>query len=363
MTLDTPLSIPYNVTINLTLSYVNQITPAGPLGPSTGVSVLCSPAKLNLTNNGGSEVTGLASCKVTATQIGNYTVTVLGVAGTLGTPTSITHALTFPVQVLGPDFTVVPSTTVQPVSVGASAMVGLTINGNLGLYSNVTLSFQSPSAGLSFAINPPYVTVSSAKPAATANITITAGPSAATGTYSLTLTAFATSIKITHTITVTLVVTTTTSPHDLGIYSVSATPTSTTVGSLVTITIVAQNLGKSPENSTVIAIAGDVSVGQKNITIAPGTNMTIVLTWNTAGYNTGAYMIGGKILAIPGETIYSNNLLRSATPVTLTAANTSVLQSPYFQPGIIAALVAIIGIVAILFLRQTRRKMPQSANQ
>src|SRR5207249_4323397 len=96
----------------------------------------------------------------------------------------------------------------------------------------------------------------------------------------------------------------------------------------VTITIVVRNVGKLAENATVVAIVGDQNISSKNVTLSPGQNVTVTITWHTAGYSPGAYMIGGKVPGVPGESILSNNLLRSPTPVTLNAANTSIFSNP-----------------------------------
>ncbi len=83
--------------------------------------------------------------------------------------------------------------------------------------------------------------------------------------------------------------------------------------------------------------------------------MTLTFTWDTSGWASGAYLVGGKVLGVPGETIFSNNLLRSPTPVTLSPANTSLLESPYFAPSLIGALIVIIGVIGFFFIQARRR--------
>jgi hypothetical protein len=348
---------PYNVTVTIVKTYVTQATGAGLEGPSTGISVTCFPLKLNLTNSGTGESTSLSNCKVIGNEAGNYTVTVIAASGT------VTHATAFPVQVLGPDFSFVPSPSIETLSVGTSGTISIALARQLGFTSNVTLDYAFPGtqpSHPSVSINLLHVPLNSTFPTGTAIVTVTSGPNALTGIYSLQLSGFSQTYQIRHTVTVAIVVTTTSSPHDLAVYSVSANPTSTTVGSTIQIAINVQNLGKVNETSTVVAIVGDLSVGQQNVTIAPGANVTVTLKWNTNGFSPGAYMVGGKVLAVPGETILSNNLLRSPTPVTLTAANSSIFQSSYFQTALVVGLLAIIAIVTILFL-QTRRKIAESA--
>ena len=67
-------------------------------------------------------------------------------------------------------------------------------------------------------------------------------------------------------------------------------------------------------------------------------------------------MIGGKVPGVSGESILSNNILRSATPVSLNAANTSILSNPYTIPAIVvAAIILVAGGLALFFL--PRRKI------
>jgi NADH:ubiquinone oxidoreductase subunit 6 (subunit J) len=118
------------------------------------------------------------------------------------------------------------------------------------------------------------------------------------------------------------------------------------------------NLGTVSENSTIIALSGMLDVGEANFTnLAPGQNVTKTIHWKTSGFAAGTYTVGGQVLPVKGQTNTQNSIVRQATPVTLTEANTSVLQSPYLTPAIIAVLVALIAIIGFMFL-QSRRKPP-----
>jgi CARDB len=357
---------PYNVTVIIVKTYITQATASGLEGPSTGISVACTPLKLNLTNSGTGETTSLSNCRVTGNQAGNYTVTVIAASGT------VSHATAFQVQVLGPDFTLVSSATVQALSVGTSTTISLTLARQLTLNSNVTLDYSFPGTqpfppAVTISVQPlltstpSVIPLNSTFPTATATVRLTSDPNAPTGIYSLQLRAFSSRYQITHLATITIVITTTTSPHDIAAYSVTANPTSTTVGSTIAISILVQNLGKVNETATVVALVGDLSVAQKNITIAPGTNQTVTLNWNTNGFSPGPYTVGVKVLAVPGETVTNNNILRAPTTVTLNAANSSILQSSYFQTAIIVGLIAVVAIVTILLL-QTRRRATGSGD-
>jgi CARDB len=146
----------------------------------------------------------------------------------------------------------------------------------------------------------------------------------------------------------------------VAVYSVSTLQNSAKVGSGVTINIIVQNLGKFTENITVVALAGDTSVAQQDVTnLAPGTNVTLTMTWDTSGYSPGSYTIGGKVLGVNGQTSFGNSLVRSATSLTLKAASTSVTSSSYFWPIIAAALVVIIAILGALILQNKRKTVAQ----
>jgi hypothetical protein len=347
---------PYNLTVTIPRIYINQAKPNGPTGPATGISVTLSRTTMLIKSLGTSSQPNSTACTITGTQQGNYTVTLIGVSG------QVNHAVTFAVIVTGSDFTIAPTPTVQTVTVGGSAQIQVFIAPQLGLTGNVTLRAEISTVGNPSnlpTVSPIFQSalLNSTYPNATLTVTISTNANAATGVYTLLLTGFATSYTITHIASVIIVVTTTTSPHDLAVSNVTPSTLTATVGTSIAITIQVKNLGKANETSIVQAIAGDLTVAQQNITIAPGQNINVTLTWNTNGYSPGAYMIGGKVLAVKGETNFDNNLWRYATPVTLTSSNTSLLQNPYFEPSIIIALVAIVAIIAALLL-QARRKKP-----
>jgi uncharacterized membrane protein len=344
----------YAVNVSISKIYVNQITSTGPVGPATGIAVGCFPTWANVTVTGLSSQPATIGCNVFGTDIGNYTVTVVGTSG------RVSHAVTFPVIVPGPDFTIVPTPAIQTVDQGKSATVSLFTARQLGLVSNVTLSaiFRpggTPPPITSFNVD--HTLLDATHPNGTVIITVTAGVSTPIGVYTMLLTATAASTLQSHIITISIVVTTTTSPHDLAVLYVTPSSTSANIGSKIDITIEVANLGKANENSTVLALAQGLMVGQKNITLTPGQNINVTITWDTTGFNPGAYIITGQVQAVPGEGNKDNNLKSYATPVSLNPANTSVLQSPYFEPSIIAAIVAVVAIVAIFFV-QSRRKTP-----
>jgi CARDB protein len=361
--IDIPVTDVYNVTVTITSTFVDLVTKDGITGPSGGLNVTCTPTILTIisTNGTNGRIVGTSrtNCNVQALAIGSYIVTVVAMSGS-GSRTS-THAVTFPVTVIAPSFSIVLSATVTTVPVSSSTTLNVKIVGNLGLKDNITIGLGisggnlSPLPAISQNITIAYLT--STSPNATVLVTITTSSTTPPGFYTLTISGSGIHSTPTHLeATVLVIVVAIASPHDLAVYSVSPSATSATLGDDVTISIEVQNLGKLTENATIVAIVGDQSIGNKNVTsLAPGQNVNVTITWHTTGFSPGAYMIGGKVLQVTGETNLSNNLLRSATPLTLNAANTSLLQSSYVLPiAVIAAIIVIAAVLAIYFL--PRRK-------
>ena len=348
--------IPYNVLVRLGKPTVISIN-SNP--PSSGLSLgTCFPTVLQINSTGNSVGTRMATCKVTGLLPGNYTVAV---------PASsdlVTHVVSFSVQVLGPDFAVVPATNILTIPVGNSTSIKVSLVSKLSYTGKLTqiqavflLTNSCPSpplAGFSFSV----ADLNQTNPTVNDSLTITTNSATQTGICSLVASATDSTTNTLRSAAITVVVTTTTSPHNLEVTSVTASPESIIVGSNVDITITVLNLGTVPEDSTIIALSGMLDVGEANFTnLAPGKNVTVTIVWKTSGFAAGPYTVGGQVLPVKGQTNTQNSIVRQATPVTLTEANTSVLQSPYIIPAIIAVLVALIAIIGFIFL-QSRRKRP-----
>jgi hypothetical protein len=346
--------VPYNLTVTIGKPVVNAIN-SNP-NPSFGLSATCYLPVLKLTTVGTTFGFNFTTCTVIGSLPGNYTVAVPAYSG------RITHTVTFSVQVLGPDFAVVPAVNILTISVGNSTSINVSLISKLsftGQLTGINAIFTSscpspPSAGFSFNL----ADLNQTNPTVIDPITISTNAATPTEICTLVVSATYTPLIITRSASITIVVTTTTSPHNLEVYSVTATPGSTTVGSTIDITITVMNLGTVSENSTIIALSGMLDVGEANFTnLAPGQNVTKTIHWKTSGFAAGTYTVGGQVLPVKGQTNTQNSIVRQATPVTLTEANTSVLQSPYLTPAIIAVLVALIAIIGFMFL-QSRRKPP-----
>jgi len=268
--------------------------------------------------------------------------------------------VTFSVQVLGPDFALVPDKNILTLPLGNSTSINVSLISKVsftGLLTQIQAAFASdtncpapPAAAFGFTT----ASLNQTNPTVTDPLSIVTTSATQTGICTLQVSATYSSLKRSATIIV--VLTTTTSPHNLQVYSVTATPGSTTVGSSIDITITVINLGTVPENSTIIALSGVLDVGEATFeNLAPGANVTKTIVWKTSGFGAGTYTVGGQVLPVKGQTSTQNSIVRSSTPVTLTVANTSVLSSPYLAPAIIAVLIALIAIIGLMFL-QSRRK-------
>ena len=346
----------YNVTVTIAKIYVTSQSSTGSTGPSAGVTIKCNPTQVTLTASGSITPPGFSNCVVTGVLVGNYTVTVIGQAG----PDS--HATIFPVLVQGPDYTIsAPSVKVVPV--GSTVTIAAVFTRQQGLNDSITVS---PLVKPVPNVMVPTVTASATTlnlnavtPNATLFVSITASLQTPNATYILTITANSPLYQVKHAVAVTLIVVQTASAHNLAVLSVTPSTTSATVGSVINLAVFVQNLGKQAENATIVAIAGDQTVDQKTVLIQPGAIFNYTFTWKTDGFAPGAYMVGAKVLAVPGQTDTGSNLLRAATPVTLAAANTNgILQSSLLAPVVVVAAVLVAaGAVVFFYIMPKRRKV------
>lgn len=348
----------YNTTVTIGTIYVNEITGNGIIGPSTGVNVGCSPNKLTLTSGGTFHGLNSTNCQVTGVLAGNYLVTVTATSG-VGNRTS-NHAVSFQVSVNAPSFSVIlPKLTTVPV--GQSTTVVAKIVSNAGLVDDVNMTTPTISApGLSpppsAALNASIVTIhlTNSVHNGTVLVTITAGSNTPAGTYNMTI--FGTA-KLSNPTSISgsmlVIVEAVASPHNLGVVSVTPSKTSATVGSPISIAIEIQNFGKLPENATIVAIVGDLSIGTNQTSIAAGDTYNTTITWNTAGFGPGTYVLGAKVLAVRGQTNTTFSIIRFATPITLTAQSTGL---PSYITYLIIAAVIIIAVLMISVLFLSKRK-------
>jgi hypothetical protein len=355
---------PFNVTITLkTEVYLVQYPPppstAPPsLVPSTGISVSCvgnsyrsEPSEIVLNNT--NQHSNFSTCTVTASVIGNYTVTAIGTSG------SISNSLAFSVQVLGPHFVMAASPPVETITLGSSATATVTFTSILALNDTVSILLVNDTYinGLapSSRLLDENVTVNASAPIANDTITITAGASIPPGAYQISITGTGKSSKIVDSVTILAIVVTTASSVNIGVTSIVTSASSATVGSTVNIKIGVQNLGKTNETFTLLALVGNLTVAEQNVTLVPGQSLNVTLPWHTSLYSPGSYVVGGKILAVSGQTNFANNVLRSATSVTLTAASSSLFSSPFILLALIIVAIVIVAAVLVLFILSRRK--------
>jgi uncharacterized membrane protein len=191
-------SLPYNVTVTISKISIQQITSNGQSLPSAGITVDCSPTKLNLTSYGLIEPTVTSACLVNGIQVGNYTVTIEAASGT------VTHSVTFPVLMLitQPDFSisVMPSSLSMQQGSNASSTVSLfALNGFSG---NVTLTAIVLPSGVALRLTTYTVFLSNN---ATSVLTVLTTSSTSVGGYFVTVRG--TTLGITHSVPVTVTVT------------------------------------------------------------------------------------------------------------------------------------------------------------
>jgi chitodextrinase/predicted thioesterase len=140
---------------------------------------------------------------------------------------------------------------------------------------------------------------------------------------------------------------------DVGVISVTPSPTEVTVGENVAITVVVKNNGSAAETFNVTAYYDTTAIGMQTVTnLLAGSNTTLTFTWDTAGVAAGSYTIkavaplAGDIS--PGDNVLADGQVKvSAKSVTPT----------WLWITIIAVVVVIIIVAAAYML--TRRKPAQ----
>ena len=299
---------------------------------------------------------GSTSCSVTVT----ITVTRAGAVTILGTYASVdpattdTSTLVAPVTVSAviPDFTINANPlTVGPIIPTVTGTSTITVVPIYGFNGDVTLTTNAVSSGLTATLSPGTITGASG----TSTLTVSANT---VGNYSLSVIGTSGPLShITKTINVTVNVST-----SLTVTLVSVSPTTGSVGTKITFTIVVNNTGPIPQLASLNALVGNVTVQAQNVTFSVGPN-TKQLTWDTTGFAPGTYTLGAKIVLLSGGKNNGNGML---TPVsfTLTAASGgSVLDVlsqnlPITLGAIAVAVVTVLGI--FLILRRNKGKTPSA---
>ncbi|HVT60788.1 MAG TPA: Ig-like domain-containing protein [Thermoanaerobaculia bacterium] len=198
-----------NVTISTTVSGgFNSAVALSASGQPSGVTVAFNPTSIAAPGSGSSTMTITVGSAVAT---GSYPITVTGTGG------GKTHTATVTLTVTGSGFTIAASPTAISVAQGGSGNVTIstTIQGTFN--SAIALSASGQPAGVTVAFNPTSIP---APGSGSSTMTITVASSAAAGTSTITVTG--TGGSTTHTATVSLTVT---APD----FTISASPTSTTI--------------------------------------------------------------------------------------------------------------------------------------
>jgi len=95
--------------------------------------------------------------------------------------------------------------------------------------------------------------------------------------------------------------------HDVAVISVIASPTITTAGNIVSISISVQNQGGFAETFNITIYANAQVVGIQLISMSSGPSTTIPFTWDTTGFGKGEYAISASASTVLGEVDIADN--------------------------------------------------------
>jgi len=328
--------------------------------PPQGLGASCGPASILF--NSAIDATPDYTCTFIGSNSGNYTV----VVGGIGLGGALFHASALVVQVLGPDFQLSASPSLQTIPQGSSASVLIKVNRISTFNGTVTLSASVVPSGPTVQFNTTSINLDAATKTATVSLMLTALSTTPPGTYTITISGTATvsGVVKTHSPLVTIIISKPTSIHEVAIFSVTATPTSSNVGDKIAYKVIVVNLGDFNETVTVAALVGQTTVDQKNATVLARGNVTVTLTWDTSAYTPGPYVVGAKVLSVQGQTNANNNILMSTAPVTLNSQSQGILSAsnlPVITVTLALVAAAIIIIALTLFLRSRRRATVQTS--
>src|SRR6266571_4048277 len=362
------LSIPQGVNQTYTFTVTNaplaccflgNVTLSTSINPLTGgLAASCAPSLVVFNSRTGQSIDII--CEFRGAVLGDYTV-VLGGQGRGG---KLFHAAVLTVHVQAPDFAITASPQSQTVQAGSNANITIIVTRQSIFNGTLNISASVSQTGPTTALNVSTVVINSSNNVGAVALTITFPQTFHPGTLTVTITAVNGSSPgaLTHQTTVAITVAAPSTFHDVSIGSLTTDTTSPTVGDKVKYTIVVYDLGNFQEQVTVIALVGDTTVDQQNVTIQQGGNATVTLTWATSGWTPGTYVLGAKILNVSGEKNTGNNLLRSTTPVNLNPTSQGLLSAGNLTLpiGILVVVIALIG-VSIYLLRYRTRALAQTS--
>jgi hypothetical protein len=95
--------------------------------------------------------------------------------------------------------------------------------------------------------------------------------------------------------------------HDVAILNVEAQPTQVFQGSTVNIAVVACNEGTETEVFNVTVYVNTTVIQTTAVTLASKNSVTITITWSTAGFAKGDYIISAYAWPVSGEADTADN--------------------------------------------------------
>jgi hypothetical protein len=333
-------------TVNITL-FVSVTSGASSLSGTDGLTVGCVSQRIIVPVAGNS-----TTCSIRGNLPGTYNLIITGKSGSYPS-----HAATTNILVQGPDFAILPASTVQTVTIGSNATFTLKIQDILGLKATVSVATTVQPTGPKQYLNASTVPLTGSANS-TVILTLTTDQTLPAGPYTVTITGSATigTGSTIHTVTVLLVITGLIHPPQVILYTVTVSPTSANTGTSVSYFIQVLNNGTTTQTVTVDALVGDTVVDAKNITIAAGMIGNVTLTWKTSNYSPGPYILGAKVLAVPGQVNTAGNLARVSTPFTLNSSSSGPLSTQTIEIiGAAAAAIIILAGLAV-YLRAIRKR-------
>jgi hypothetical protein len=104
--------------------------------------------------------------------------------------------------------------------------------------------------------------------------------------------------------------------HDIAVIGVTPSPTLVRLGELVNVTVVVKNDGTVGETFNVTVYYDTIAIETKTVlNLAPNTNRSFTLSWNTTDASTGTYAIKAEADPLPEETATEDNTLISSSMV------------------------------------------------
>jgi hypothetical protein len=104
--------------------------------------------------------------------------------------------------------------------------------------------------------------------------------------------------------------------HDVAVIGVTPSPTLVRLGELVNVTVVVKNNGTVGETFNVTVYYDTTAIETKTVlNLAPNTNRSFTLSWNTTDASTGIYAIKAEADPLPEETVTEDNTLISSNMV------------------------------------------------